>query len=119
MPKATKKHTTIKRTGGPASDPILKMIADADLSLARLRRATDEQQTIRGTIGDENTSYPTIEGPLAFHRLFSTYTFQSIGEFERNCRSATACQRAFIKGATQSLKGGKLTPYQQGIARKN
>src|ERR1035437_8385408 len=68
MPKATKKHTAIKTTGGPASDPILKMIADADLSLARLRRATDEQQTIRGKIGDENTSYPTIEGPLVLLR---------------------------------------------------
>jgi hypothetical protein len=118
MAKAARVLSTPRRTAS-SPDPILKMIADADLSLARLRRATDEQQTIRGKIGDENTRYPTIEGPLAFHRLFTTYTFESVGEFERNCRTATAGQRRVIKDATKSLKSGKLDAYQQKIAQRN
>jgi hypothetical protein len=51
--------------------------------------------------------------------VFATCTFQSIGEFERICRSATARQRGMIKDATKSLKSGNRCSkkYHSGQGR--
>jgi hypothetical protein len=110
------------RTSSP--DPILKLIKEADIRLADLRRAAEERAAIIGkigknTVGGSDLGRAPIEGPLTFHRLFYTYTFDGLGPFMKACRRAASQAKTVIKGEKSSLKSGRLNAHQELIARQN
>jgi hypothetical protein len=68
MAKAARKTITTKKTG-TAPDPILKLIADANKSLADLRRANDELAAVSWKIG-EDAQNAVVRDPVPFQAPF-------------------------------------------------
>jgi hypothetical protein len=118
MAKATRVFSTPRfRTSSP--DPIIELIKEALKLLAEMKTAREARGAIVDKVGMKNIDRAPIVGGLVFHQLFTQYTFDYIGEFDKACRRKEKELKGFLKAERAALRGRHLGADRQMYARRN
>jgi hypothetical protein len=108
MPKAARKTITTKKTGG-APDPILKLIAGADLRLQEYRLAANEEAEIRSKIGERNSQRCFFRLPSRFDDFGSGISYGGTQMLEGDIKRIAKNAKEAIKESRRLLRRKRIS----------